>query len=158
MGGGPVTPQKMERTPPPGVESSRGMSPLLRSPIKTPNRVGRMPQQVGSATTASTPALLGTGADGTTYKQPSYDLNTDFHTFTNKELKQAILTEGLEDSAKGHRERQELISILEKHYSKLARVMNNQPVVKTKEDFEGQLRDIYQHYNPSKMVRPRRRG
>lgn len=151
MGGGHVTPQKMERTPPPGLEHPHGMSPLLRSPIKTPNRVGRMPDQVGSTSSTAAAAANITSPGGTTYKEPVHDLNTDFHTFTNKELKQAVVAEGLEKEAKGHRERLDLISILEKHYSKLARVMNNQPVVKTKENFESQLREIYTHYNPSKI-------
>lgn len=152
-GGGPVTPQKMERSPPPPrptmrvTEHPHGMSPLLRSPIKTPDRVGK--PQTGTSTGTGTGTI--SSPNGTKYKVPTYDLHTNFHTFTNKELKEAIRIEGLEELAKGHRERQELVQILERHYVKILRAFNNVPVVQTHEDFEAQLRAIYEVYNPAKI-------
>ena len=63
----------------------------------------------------------------------------------------AVSAEGLEDKAKGHRERQDLIKLLEAHYRRIGRALAKQPIVSVKQDFEGQLRAIYEEYNPDKI-------
>jgi hypothetical protein len=133
-------------------------SQLLRSPIKTP---ARSPDRRDKSSASSSASALRGGAkipnspelfsSPGVVKTPVYDLNVDFHTFTNKELKSAILYEGLENHAKAHRERQDLIKILEGHYYQISRAMNREPIVTVKTDFEAQLRDIYEHYNPQKL-------
>ena len=104
----PVTPQRMERTPPqphPSMQATEyppGMSPLMRSPVKTPDRVGK-PKPLSDTSFVHTPSATVTSPHGTKYKLPTYDLHTNFHTFTNKELKEAIVAEGLVEKTKGHK-------------------------------------------------------
>ena len=174
----PVTPQKMERTPPglggftggggvndsnnggnltPGGSNSK--SPLLRSPIKTPKgTAGSLGQASAAQVAASGSPLYGNTGPNTDGKRakgstagPIFDLNTNFHLFSNKDLVAAVKAERLEDKARGHRERQELIKILEAHYRRIGRALAKQPIVSVKSDFEQQLRDIYEHYNPDKI-------
>ena len=59
-----------------------------------------------------------------------------FHLFSNKDLVAAVKAERLEDKARGHRERQELIKILEAHYRRIGRALAKQPIVSVKSDFE----------------------
>jgi hypothetical protein len=151
----PVTPQKMDRTPPgpggAGDKYSPGKSPLLRSPINTPGRPGNAAQALASPS-SSEPGI----ADGKKLSKdgpppPRFNLNTNFHLFSNKDLVAAVKAEGLGDKARGHRERQELIKILEAHYRRVGRALAKQPIVRVKRDFEVQLREIYEEYNPDKI-------
>ena len=78
--------------------------------------------------------------------QVSY--KTNFHEWINKELLSLITHEGLDHLIRVHRERQDLIRVLETHFR---RKYNKPIVVVNHADFADQLQRIYRIYNKDKI-------
>jgi hypothetical protein len=107
-------------------------SPRMRSPPRTP--------------------IPDTGNGDVEYhpEPQTYSVNykTNFHEWLTKELLLLIKHENLEHHIKLHRERLDLIQVLETHYRK----KSNKPIVNVSRNFIEQLKAIYSKYNPEKIT------
>ncbi len=105
----------------------------------------------GSIGGGSSKLFMGVDASNPVSFADPYIVNehTNFHEWMNKELMALILREGIEHEVRVNKDRQDLIRVLETHM----RIKAGKPIVKVNyADFEGQLRAIYQRFNPTKIA------